>query len=531
MPIRQSRQCTKDPTLVSKTQSLTNQPTSEPLRRPAHPATLIQHAIAAPGSLHRADALQLQRTIGNRAVRQLVGGQTGLRLQPKLKLGPVDDPYEQEADHVAQQVVGQVSTHVSPPARRQELDSKAPSLPPVSGVKMNISPEVESSIHSARGGGQPLPDTVRGSMERALGADFGQVRIHTDTQADTLNRSLQARAFTTGQDIFFRHGEYHPSAQEGEQILAHELTHVVQQQGKGIRHKEEAEPYKETASFTTEDTQDAGTRAHDGLHAEITRAPTHIIQAFWVRRGNQYHWISDNTKKQKYIQTAQTRSTFWRPATRHVYQEPWGPGTDLNIDPSLAELSDPGTGPVLEAQVLNDLEQIHRTTVGAKLLMALATQMGGRTTIQPQGGIKSPVTQTEKHAKGLSSTIFLTPGDLDFVAVLKAEGQKASEVKWNPTPSDVALFHELVHAYHNLNGTKASGPVTKEQAIHEGDVGIAMAEYQATGLNAIDGSEAHQYADTEDLTENEYRDQTNRPHRDTYIPRSKQTKKKAKTKK
>jgi len=68
-------------------------------------------------------------------------------------------------------------------------------------------------------------------MESALSADFGGVRVHTDNQAHTLNRELSARAFTTGQDIFFRKGAYEPGTSQGRELIAHELTHVVQQDG------------------------------------------------------------------------------------------------------------------------------------------------------------------------------------------------------------------------------------------------------------------------------------------------------------
>jgi hypothetical protein len=66
-------------------------------------------------------------------------------------------------------------------------------------------------------------------MEDSFGTDFSRVRVHTSSQSDTLNRQLQARAFTTGSDIFFRSGEYKPTSGAGQQLLAHELTHVVQQ--------------------------------------------------------------------------------------------------------------------------------------------------------------------------------------------------------------------------------------------------------------------------------------------------------------
>jgi hypothetical protein len=94
-----------------------------------------------------------------------------------------------------------------------------------------VEPEIEESIQRARGGGQSLDPQVQTRMEAAFGADFGQVRVHTGAQADALNRSLSARAFTTGRDIFFRQGEYNPQSSGGEELLAHELTHVVQQGG------------------------------------------------------------------------------------------------------------------------------------------------------------------------------------------------------------------------------------------------------------------------------------------------------------
>jgi len=111
-------------------------------------------------------------------------------------------------------------------------------------VEGGIDTDLESAIHRERSGGRPLPEGVRQLMERAFGADFGGVRVHADVEADSLNRSLQARAFTTGQDVFFRQGEYRPTSSEGQKLLAHELTHVVQQNGGVVqryvlKHKDE----------------------------------------------------------------------------------------------------------------------------------------------------------------------------------------------------------------------------------------------------------------------------------------------------
>jgi len=93
----------------------------------------------------------------------------------------------------------------------------------------DVSSDVESGIQAQRGNGSALPDNVRGSMEGAFGADFSNVRVHTGAESDSLNRSVQARAFTTGSDIFFREGEYNPDSSDGQRLLAHELTHTIQQ--------------------------------------------------------------------------------------------------------------------------------------------------------------------------------------------------------------------------------------------------------------------------------------------------------------
>jgi len=90
---------------------------------------------------------------------------------------------------------------------------------------------VERSIEQARGGGHGMDQHTQARMEHAFGADFSGVRIHTDARADSMSQALSARAFTTGQDVFFRQGEYNPGASDGRELLAHELTHVVQQTG------------------------------------------------------------------------------------------------------------------------------------------------------------------------------------------------------------------------------------------------------------------------------------------------------------
>ena len=79
------------------------------------------------------------------------------------------------------------------------------------------------------GGGTPLDNDTRGFMESRLGADFSDVRVHTDATAGESARSVQAHAYTVGSDVVFQSGKYAPDSDSGKRMLAHELTHVVQQ--------------------------------------------------------------------------------------------------------------------------------------------------------------------------------------------------------------------------------------------------------------------------------------------------------------
>lgn len=94
-----------------------------------------------------------------------------------------------------------------------------------------VHPDVASAISAARGSGHSLPESVREQVSPHVGDPLTDVRVHTDSRADQLARSVSARAFTTGTDVFFAAGEYQPSSTAGGQLLAHELTHVAQQRG------------------------------------------------------------------------------------------------------------------------------------------------------------------------------------------------------------------------------------------------------------------------------------------------------------
>lgn len=94
-----------------------------------------------------------------------------------------------------------------------------------------VHPDVEAAIGAARGGGRALDRPVSDQVSGALGDSLSDVRIHSDGAAAGLARSVSARAFTVGSDVFFGPGEYRPGTPAGRELLTHELVHVVQQRG------------------------------------------------------------------------------------------------------------------------------------------------------------------------------------------------------------------------------------------------------------------------------------------------------------
>lgn len=117
----------------------------------------------------------------------------------------------------------------SPPAPAQR--KRSAQRDPASGGGFTAPAAVESGIAALRGGGEPLPGNVRAEMEPHFGSDLSGVRIHSGARAGDLSRQVNAHAFTIGQDVFFGHGQYDPATDSGRMLLAHELTHTVQQQG------------------------------------------------------------------------------------------------------------------------------------------------------------------------------------------------------------------------------------------------------------------------------------------------------------
>ncbi|HNW50961.1 MAG TPA: DUF4157 domain-containing protein [Prolixibacteraceae bacterium] len=221
-------------------------------------------------------------------------------VQPKIEVGAPNDQYEQEADKVAAKVVdnstGQpkekdekivqqksIADTVLPylqkqseeedkPVQTQEKETvlqkeeeKEKSQPKLEDDKEPVQKKEEEEIQSKteeegdiqtktdesnenitdiepalkreKGNGSPLSKGVRAEMENGFGADFSQVKIHNNTKAVQMNQALGAQAFTHGNDVFFNQGKYNPGSKEGKLLLAHELTHTIQQNGRTQKKK------------------------------------------------------------------------------------------------------------------------------------------------------------------------------------------------------------------------------------------------------------------------------------------------------
>ncbi|WP_439488092.1 eCIS core domain-containing protein [Algoriphagus sp.] len=214
-------------------------------------------------------------------------GRASLSIQPSLKIGRPGDKYEQEAESVANHVTmapahsepalamspGSSDTFQMQPEEEEEslqmipistsspflqqsameeeeetvqlfpenpnflqrLEEEEESVQLSPDGSMTASPSISAQISSSKGGGQNLPAPVQSEMGSKIGADFSDVRIHSDANAAQMSSAIGAQAFTYGSDIYFNEGKYQPETSEGKHLIAHELTHTVQQGGAPVK--------------------------------------------------------------------------------------------------------------------------------------------------------------------------------------------------------------------------------------------------------------------------------------------------------
>jgi Domain of unknown function (DUF4157) len=168
------------------------------------------------GALHL--LLDLQKTVGNQTVLRLLRSKS---IQAKLAIDEPGDVDEQEADRIADQALSL--------ARPPVIQRKTATQGPV--ANLNIQKSQDETLIPAGSTSQPLDEQTRGFMESRFSRDFSDVRIHTDEKAAASAKILSADAYTTGRDIYFASGKYAPASAEGRHLIAHELTHTLQQRG------------------------------------------------------------------------------------------------------------------------------------------------------------------------------------------------------------------------------------------------------------------------------------------------------------
>jgi hypothetical protein len=212
-----------------------------------------------PGVAGVSAAERLQRSAGNLAIHRLLrsGG-----IQAKLTVSQPGDEHEREADRVADEVMRMPEPAPRPAVQRapeiiqracRECEEELHREPVAGETHVSrmcaeceeehdralqakhdttdppdVSPEVESYLANGRAG-QPLASSTRAYFEPRFGRDFSHVRIHTDSAAADSASALRARAYTVGSNVVFGGSEYAPETPDGQRLLAHELTHVVQQ--------------------------------------------------------------------------------------------------------------------------------------------------------------------------------------------------------------------------------------------------------------------------------------------------------------
>ncbi len=237
--------------MASLAQKQTNEPkNTTSLKKNGEPAKTDQQADT--------EQLALERAPTNGATNRLL--QTGsqsipdagsLGIQAKLVIGEPGDKYEQEADRMAEQVMTMAKNPAAAPPPNEEnnpgmlqakplhissiqrkctsCEKEEERLQAKSNGDLNATANLQAQLQVSKGCGFSLPESTNQSMSQVFGRDFSDVRIHTDSDAVQMNQSLNARAFTHGNNIYFNKGQYNPDTSAGTKLLAHELTHTVQQ--------------------------------------------------------------------------------------------------------------------------------------------------------------------------------------------------------------------------------------------------------------------------------------------------------------
>jgi Domain of unknown function (DUF4157) len=190
-------------------------------RRPGRP---ISAAMGTAGVTQaEADRARIRTVLRASSDWRAPAQRNATMIQTKLKVSEPGDIYEQEADRISGEVLAaptQTAAGKTPCIRRVAEQPTGETAPAPAGVE-----------HVVTSTGNPLAPALRQEMEQRFDWDFSRVRVHTGSAAEQSARDLSARAYTVGDNVVFGAGEFEPQTGEGRRLLAHELTHVVQQSG------------------------------------------------------------------------------------------------------------------------------------------------------------------------------------------------------------------------------------------------------------------------------------------------------------
>ena len=293
-----------------------------------------RHAVllaAAHSDEQRANlVIQLQQSYGNAYVQRLLNSRA---VQAKLTVSQPGDVYEQEADRVAEMVTKAETSEVKRQTEEEEEVQTQPAEEEEEELQMQrqaeeeeeeeeqeeevqtqpaesqptVVPEnLETRINNARHIGQPMSESARASFEPHFGIDFSDVRIHTGAEANRLSQQLGAKAFTTGSDVFFREDAYQPESESGKRLLAHELTHVVQQKGGQLHSDVQGQTETELArNLISKSPSDVIQRNDDLLDPEIWKDKSAIegVSRSWKLRAIDKSVSKYNSAKDKDVDT------------------------------------------------------------------------------------------------------------------------------------------------------------------------------------------------------------------------------------
>jgi len=252
-------------------------------------------------------------------------------IRPKLTIGRPDDEYEKEADNVADKVMRMpalnsqqiqkqaneeeeeeiqtklISDQVSPLIQRQAEEEEEEALQPKLRIQKQVeedaeeevlqpkransnsptSSELANQLQKSKGSGRQLPEKTHSEMNQAFGMDFSDVRVHTDSKSDQINSELNARAFTHGRNIYFNRNEFQPNTSSGKRLLAHELTHVVQQQNPAKIRNESGNLNQNISKLQSRQSQRV--QRHLSIPAAVNEFKTKIGNPDLLGRG-QFYW-------------------------------------------------------------------------------------------------------------------------------------------------------------------------------------------------------------------------------------------------